>query len=137
MSEIVLTDQRYDTMKRVNREGNRVRWTEDKELWNQIDRWEFPVEVRGTLREDCDGITLYKMRALIDEGFDPNSLLFIICYTETNEGHAILCVRTDRGDFFLDNRYQDVMTLKKLRDIGYKFLYRSNGNMLGLWEKIK
>lgn len=137
MSEMILTSDLYDVMKETNRIGNRVRWTSDKDLWGVDELWEFPKDVKGTLKEDCDGITLYKMKMLIDHGFSPNHLLMVVCVTEGGEGHAVLCVRTHRGDFILDNRYPDIKTIEELKRIGYRFLYRSTGNLLGEWEKLK
>lgn len=47
---------------------------------------------------------------------------FATCWTETDEYHAVLIVRTDKGDFVLDNRYNDVM---RFEDLPYR------------WDKIQ
>lgn len=134
-----LTAAAWNTIRTINHKGNEIVWTEDKTVWGEIERWEFPKDLGDKKVEDCDGITLWKMNQLLKSGFPADPLLFTICYTETGEGHAVLCISTDRGDFVLDNRYQDVLAYEELKEIGYKFLYRSQigGKLTDLWDKIK
>lgn len=137
-NRLVLTHKAWADLRRINREGNEIVWTADEENWGVIEKWEFPRQMRGKLLEDCDGITLWKMNALLQAGFPNTALLFTICFTETDEGHAVLCVTTDRGDFICDNRYSDVKSYDDLRADGYRFMYRSSigGKLEGVWDKI-
>lgn len=134
-----LTAAAWAAIRNVNDQGNKIVWTSDKQVWGEIERWEFPKDLGNKKVEDCDGITLWKLDQLLKQGFPADPLLFTICYTETGEGHAVLCITTDRGDFLLDNRYQDVMSYDQLKEIGYHFLYRSQigGKLTDLWDKIE
>lgn len=134
-----LTQAAWSSLRRINDQGNKIVWTPDQTVWGVIERWEFPKDLGHKKVEDCDGITLWKMDQLMKAGFPPDPLLFTICFTETDEGHAVLCVTTDRGDFILDNRYDDVKSYDELREIGYRFVYRSQigGKLTDLWDRIR
>lgn len=137
-NRLVMTKENWAALREVNTKGNRVEWTSDMEVWRQEEKWEFPREVRGRLREDCDGISLYKMRELLKEGFPAGPLTLAVCETETGEWHCVLCVVTDRGDFILDNRQEHVLGFDDLAKIGYRFHYRSTpGKALNeSWQRI-
>lgn len=136
---LILTDDAWSLLRSVNRRGNEIVWTPDQVTWGVEDRWEMPKEVDGHKIEDCDGITLWKMHELMNAGVPPTPLLFTVCRDETGEGHAILCVSTNRGDFILDNRYPDVISYDRVKADGYKILYRSSvgGSLTDLWDAIK
>lgn len=136
---LILTAVTWNELKRIQNEGNKVVWTEDMTVWNVSERWEFPVDRGSKKLEDCDGITLYKMDLLLKANFPADPLLFAICKDETGGGHAVLCVTTDRGDFILDNRHDEIKSYDELKASGYKFLYRSQvgGKMTDLWDVIK
>jgi predicted transglutaminase-like cysteine proteinase len=136
---LVLTKEAWSLIRSINRQGNEIVWTSDKENWGVEERWELPKQVGGKKFEDCDGITLYKMHQLLKAGVPAAPLLFTICLTEFGEGHAVLCITTDRGDFILDNRFPDVKSYDEIRAAGYKVLYRSSvgGKLTDIWEKIK
>ncbi len=52
---------------------------------------------------------LLKRRTLIEHGYPESTLLITVVRDENNEGHAVLTVRTDQGDFVLDNKRREVM----------------------------
>ena len=62
--------------------------------------WEYAREGQG----DCNTFALTKRRALIALGWPEETLLLAAVYTERNEGHLVLVVRTSEGDLVLDNR---------------------------------
>jgi predicted transglutaminase-like cysteine proteinase len=136
---LVLTQENWSLLRSINRRGNQIEWTSDEENWGVNERWELPKEVGGRKLEDCDGITLWKMHELMKLGVPASPLLFTICMTEANEGHAVLCVVTDRGDFILDNRFDEVKTYDQIKAFGYRVLYRSTvgGKLNDVWSKIK
>lgn len=136
---LVLDSEAWNTIKDVQKRGNdQIRWVSDKQVWGVDEKWTFPKDSGRHMIEDCDGFTLWKMRELMRRGLPASCLLFTIVRTETGEGHAILCVATDRGDYLLDNRYARVMSYDDLVREGYRFLYRSKGGKLtGRWDKIR
>lgn len=50
------------------------------------------------------------------------------------EGHAILTVRTDRGDFVLDNLNDEI---KLWNATDYRFLKRQSSNHTGRWVSLR
>ena len=136
---LILDPVGYAAIRRINQKGNRIVWTPDQTTWGVEERWEFPKTVNGRQFEDCDGITLWKMDAMIKEGIPATALLFCVCRAETGEGHAVLCVTTDRGDFICDNRFPDVKSYDDLKAYGYTFLYRSSigSSLKDVWDKIQ
>lgn len=76
----------------------------DYEHWHEIDRWDYAEDGYG----DCEDYVLVKRRALIAVGLPASALLVTIVRDENLDGHAVLTVRTDRGDLILDNVVPDV-----------------------------
>ena len=67
------------------------------------DLWQVNVAVG-----DCEDFALTKRAQLIEAGFSPGALRIAVGQTRKGEGHAVLVVRTDKGDFVLDNRFDTV-----------------------------
>jgi predicted transglutaminase-like cysteine proteinase len=65
-----------------------------------IERWTYPDLGMG----DCEDYVLLKRRKLMELGWPQSALLITVVRDENGEGHAILTVRTTRGDYILDNR---------------------------------
>ena len=52
---------------------------------------------------DCEDFALTKKMRLMQAGFPSKALLIALARTPSGENHAVLIVRTDQGDFALDN----------------------------------
>lgn len=52
---------------------------------------------------DCEDFALTKKRRLINLGWPSSALLMALARTRAGQLHAVLIVRTDRGDVILDN----------------------------------
>ena len=57
---------------------------------------------------DCKDFALTKKARLLKLGWPSSSLLMALAYTADSELHAVLIVRTDGGDFVLDNLRKDI-----------------------------
>lgn len=123
------------TLDKVNQEGNRIKWTPDIATWGVREIWDFPCAIGPDLYDDCDGISIWKMNELMKSGISASSLLLTKGYTETNEGHLVLVVATDKGDFVLDNRFPTVIPAADLIEKGYLFQIRpaSGDDLTGPW----
>ena len=82
---------------------------------------------------DCEDIALAKRRQLIEDGWPVSTLLMTVAKEANGEGHAVLMVRTDRGDLILDN--QD-STIRDWRESPYHFLKRQSQANAGEWVGI-
>ncbi len=91
----------------------------DMENWGVPERWDFAETGFG----DCEDYVLLKRRVLMEEGLPRQSLLVTIVTDPQGDGHAVLTVKTDRGDYILDNMTDEVMLW---RDTPYAFVKRQS-----------
>lgn len=59
---------------------------------------------------DCEDFALTKRRQLISLGWPVGALRIAVARTRQGEGHAVLVVKTSKGDLVLDNRTSKVRT---------------------------
>jgi predicted transglutaminase-like cysteine proteinase len=62
---------------------------------------------------DCEDFAITKRHRLIALGWPSSALRLAVATTPWGEGHAVLVVRTDRGDLVLDNRTNSVRDFQK------------------------
>jgi predicted transglutaminase-like cysteine proteinase len=77
----------------------------DFDHWGVSDRWDYPTDGVG----DCEDIQLEKRRRLVALGYPARAMRMAVVLNPEGEGHAVLLVRTDRGDYVLDNRIGAVL----------------------------
>lgn len=71
----------------------------DLKLYGLEEKWTYPVNGAG----DCEDLALEKRRLLLKIGLPHSALLLTFVKAGVKEWHVVLSVRTDRGDYFLDN----------------------------------
>lgn len=115
---IPLNTALWRTLTSVNRRVNgRIKPITDQAHWGVIDRWEYPDDGFG----DCEDYQLLKRRMLVERGLPKRALRMTVVIDEIGEGHAVLMVRTDRGDFILDNKTNAVLSWRRT---GYAYIKR-------------
>ena len=82
---------------------------------------------------DCEDFVLAKRRELIANGWAASTLLIAVVRESNGNGHAVLMVRTDRGDLVLDNQDGAV---KVWADTPYQYLKRQSQANAGEWVGI-
>ncbi len=116
---LAMDPDRWNTLYQVNTYVNsKILPVSDMELYGEVERWTFPIDAG-----DCEDYLLLKKRYLEGVGFPPESLLITVVLDEHDEGHAILTVMTEQGEFILDNRKNDIGLAK---DSNYTFLKRQS-----------
>lgn len=124
-----LTQQNWQQLLDVNTWFNTTIVPEtDQQLYHVPEFWTYPNGYG-----DCEDIALAKRRQLIEDGWPASTLLMTVARDKDGEGHAVLMVRTDRGDFILDN--QDSM-IRDWKDSPYHFLKRQSQADAGEWVGI-
>lgn len=89
-----------DLADRVNRRANAaIRPVSDLAQYAVTEKWALPSRQGG----DCEDYALYKKRELIRAGVAPQRLLIAVVLDRRNVSHAVLVLRSDKGDFVLDN----------------------------------
>jgi len=69
------------------------------------DRWDFPDDGRG----DCEDYQLLKRKLLVEAGLPRRTMRMTVVVDGDGQGHAVMMVRTTRGDFILDNKRNPVL----------------------------
>ena len=124
-----LTTAGWVALMEVNEAINRaVTPRTDMELHGLSELWSFPGEAG-----DCEDYVLAKRAELLRRGFVAGDLLITVVRRANGEGHAVLTVRTDRGDFVLDNLVDDV---RDWRETPYRYLKRQASTHAGRWVDI-
>jgi predicted transglutaminase-like cysteine proteinase len=121
-THIQLSPGVWGTISRVNEHVNSVILAvTDQDHWGVVDRWDYPDEGMG----DCEDIQLLKRKLLVEAGLPHRALRMTVVVDEQGQGHAVLMVRTDRGDFILDNKRNAVLLWSKT---GYTFIKREGAS---------
>jgi predicted transglutaminase-like cysteine proteinase len=82
-----------------------VREADDREVFGVIERWDYPNLGAG----DCEDFALQKRKELMEAGIPRQALLMTVVTDENGAGHAVLTLRSNRGDFVLDNRTDKIL----------------------------
>lgn len=101
----------------------------DMELWGVEERWTYPVNGYG----DCEDYVLEKRRRLIKAGVPASNLLITVVRQPNGDGHAVLTVHTNMGDFVLDNLEPRVLAWNETE---YSYLKRQSAKHSGMWVSI-
>jgi predicted transglutaminase-like cysteine proteinase len=116
-SRLRMTPERWNTVYSVNTKVNTtIKPATDQDLYGQAEFWTYP-----TTAGDCEDYLLLKQKLLIEAGLPASALLITVVLDERGEGHAVLTIAGDTGDYVLDNRRDDILMWK---DTNYKFLKR-------------
>ena len=127
---IQLTPSKFREIVGINNDVNKaIAPVTDLELYGQPEVWAYPADNRG----DCEDYVLLKRKKLIERGFPESTLLITVVRDENNEGHAILTVRTDKGDFVLDNKRREVM---RWAETPYTFVKRQSERNPLVWISL-
>lgn len=126
---IAMDPDRWNLLYQVNTYVNgKITPVSDMELYGEAERWTYPVDAG-----DCEDYLLLKKKYLQGLGFPQEALLITVVLDEQSQGHAVLTVVTDKGEFILDNRRNDIMRWK---DTHYSFLKRQSQTNPRQWVAL-
>ncbi len=129
-SPVTLSRELWARMIEINNAFNRsVAPRTDQEMWGRPEYWSYP-----SYQGDCEDYVLAKRRALMEQGVPAGSLLITVVRQPNGDGHAVLTVRTDLGDFIMDNLEPRILSW---RDTEYRYLKRQSARNSGTWVKIR
>ncbi|MEM8813025.1 MAG: transglutaminase-like cysteine peptidase [Pseudomonadota bacterium] len=101
----------------------------DQEQYQRPEHWTIP-----TFMGDCEDYVLLKRHMLHKAGWPLNALLITVVRDEKGDGHAVLTVRTDRGDLILDNQAEHIVTWDHTP---YRYVKRQSEHHAGQWTAIR
>lgn len=128
--DIVMSQTAWKDLVRVNRWVNEtVKPMTDQEHWGVIERWSYPSDGYG----DCEDYVLLKRKMLIEAGWPREALLITVVRDKKGDGHAVLTVKSDKGEFILDNQNEAVLPWQ---ETGYRFVKRQSQADQNVWVAL-
>ena len=128
--DIVMTQAAWRDLLKVNRWVNEtVKPMTDMDHWGVIEKWSLPTDGYG----DCEDYVLMKRKMLIDAGWPREALLITVVRDKMGEGHAVLTVKSDKGEFILDNQNENVVAWT---ETGYRFVKRQSQSDPNVWVSL-
>jgi predicted transglutaminase-like cysteine proteinase len=128
--DVVLSGQAWKDLVRINRWVNTtVKPMTDMDHWGVVERWNYPDDGYG----DCEDYVLAKRKMLMQAGWPREALLITVVRDRNNDGHAVLTVKTDKGEYILDNQTDDIVLWS---DTGYRFVKRQSQSDPNVWVAL-
>jgi predicted transglutaminase-like cysteine proteinase len=125
-----LGGKRWSTMVAINVSVNKaIKPVSDVKKYGKTEVWAY-----GGSSGDCEDYALTKRRKLINAGFKPANLRLTMARLGNGEAHTVLVVRTEKGDYVLDNLRNDV---RLWHAAGYRFLKMQDSVHAGSWLSIR
>jgi predicted transglutaminase-like cysteine proteinase len=128
--DIVLTPKAWTDLVKVNDWVNEtIKPMTDLDHWGVVERWNYPDDGYG----DCEDYVLQKRRMLMKAGWPREALLITVVRDTKGDGHAVLTVKTSRGEFILDNERNEIVAWDKT---GYRFVKRQSQSDPNTWVSL-
>ncbi len=126
---VEMTPKLWKAILAINGKANReIEAVTDEDHWGVVDRWDIPDDGKG----DCEDYVLLKRKRLAEAGVPRRAMLVTVVIDEENAGHAVLMIRTDRGDYILDNKRNAVLPWSQT---GYVYVKRESQFQTG-WTSL-
>jgi predicted transglutaminase-like cysteine proteinase len=130
LRDVTLTQQAWNELVRVNKAVNgRIQPMTDLEHFGVVERWSLPDDGYG----DCEDYVLLKRKILMEMGWPSGALLITIVRDQKGEGHAVLTVKTDKGDLILDNQNEAIVQWSAAN---YRFVKRQSQDDPNVWVSL-
>jgi predicted transglutaminase-like cysteine proteinase len=128
---VELTAAKWKQIEQINRAVNdAIEPTSDMDHWGVVDQWDYPMDAKG----DCEDYALLKRKMLIGAGLPRQAVLMTVVHDLQGEGHAVLTVKTDRGDFVLDNMTSEIVPWDAT---GYRYVKRQSQEDPNVWLTLR
>lgn len=128
--DIVMTQGAWKDLVRVNSWVNEnVKPMTDMDHWGVVEKWSYPTDGYG----DCEDYVLQKRKMLIDAGWPREALLITVVRDKRGDGHAVLTVKSDKGEFILDNQNEEILPWT---ETGYRFVKRQSQTDVNVWVSL-
>ena len=128
-ARLKLTEELWNSLVEVNQVVNTIPAIEDIEIYGVEEFWNYP-----TIAADCEDFVLLKRKLLMRRGISASNLLITVVLQPDGSGHAVLTVRSQMGDFILDNLRGEI---RNWSETEYTYLKRQDSRNPGKWVKIR
>ena len=128
--DVVLSTRALLELKRINVAINTtIKPMTDMDHWGVVERWNYPDDGYG----DCEDYALQKRKLLMQAGWPREALLMTVVRDQNGNGHAVLTVKSDRGEYILDNQTNHILPWE---DTGYRFVKRQSQFDSNVWVSL-
>jgi len=128
--DVVLSGKAWKDLVRINKRVNEtIKPMTDLEHYGVVEKWAYPDDGYG----DCEDYVLLKRRMLMEAGWPREALLITIVRDAKGDGHAVLTVKTDKGELILDNQNEEI---RLWSDTGYRFVKRQSQSDPNVWVSL-
>jgi predicted transglutaminase-like cysteine proteinase len=125
--DVVMTPKAWRDLSRINKWVNESVWPiTDMDHWGVVERWNYPDDGYG----DCEDYVLLKRKMLLQAAWPRQALLITVVRDHNGDGHAVLTVKTDKGEFILDNQNPEILLWS---ETGYHFVKRQSQTDPNTW----
>ena len=128
--DVVLTNKTWTDLVRINKWVNEnVKPMTDLDHWGVVEKWSYPDDGYG----DCEDYALLKRRMLTEAGWPREALLMTVVREKSGDGHAVLTVKTDKGEFILDNQETKILLWS---ETSYRYVKRQSQSDPNRWVAL-
>lgn len=129
--EPIVTVYLYNLLYKTNIEvNNQIAPLSDIKHWGISESWDLPYDGKG----DCEDYAMMKKKLLIEAGIPDNSLVYTVGIMPSGERHTVLVVKTNQGDFILDNLNDEILPW---RNSSYKLERQQSSQNQNIWLAAK
>ena len=128
--DVVLSNKAWTDLSRINKWVNdNVAPMTDLEHYGVVEKWAYPDDGYG----DCEDYVLLKRRMLMESGWPREALLITVVREKNGNGHAVLTVKTDKGEFILDNQEERILLWS---ETSYRYVKRQSQSDPNRWVAL-
>lgn len=120
-----------------NRAFRLFRYKHDDKNYQVMEDWRSHADLLAEGKvfvDDCDGYAMTICETLLNDGADPKNVLFVVCETETGEGHAVAGYTLGENTYILENRFSQVYDWQHRKNYKWNFFMRFSEP--GQWYSI-
>jgi predicted transglutaminase-like cysteine proteinase len=128
--EVALNARSWRELVRINATVNeQIKPITDQEHHGVLEKWTYPDDGYG----DCEDYVLLKRRMLMAAGWPRHTLLITVVRDQKGDGHAVLTVKTDKGEFILDNQNAEILPWW---ETSYRYVKRQSQGNPNIWVSL-
>jgi predicted transglutaminase-like cysteine proteinase len=128
--DVVLNGKSWKDLVRINKFVNdAIKPMTDMDHWGVVEKWSLPDDGYG----DCEDYVLLKRKLLAQAGWPKEALLITVVREKSGDGHAVLTVKTDKGEFILDNQNPEIQLWS---ETSYRFVKRQSQTDPNAWVSL-
>lgn len=128
--DIVMSGKAWKDLVRINKWVNEtIKPITDLDHWGVVEKWSYPDDGYG----DCEDYVLLKRKMLMQAGWPREALLVTVVRERSGDGHAVLTVKTDKGEFILDNQNPEILLWS---ETNYRFVKRQSQADPNVWISL-